>query len=161
MHKAHLICNVSGPIEKKMAAYQLTKVVAATCLLTPALGVYWGAAGLMHDPEPFVGMATEMTRDGLPLYLWLQFIVGRSQDGVGVRTIGMASLGFMEIEVVDSALPAKEVGGFVFNIAHFLLDHGPVLKDGDTIGLSAEQKILVRHLPSTVNESEKVYRLSC
>jgi hypothetical protein len=36
----------------------------------------------------------------------------------------------------------------VFNAAHYLCDHGPVLLDGQTFGLSADERILISHRPS-------------
>ncbi|WP_414639328.1 DUF4261 domain-containing protein [Archangium sp.] len=40
-----------------------------------------------------------------------------------------------------------------------MFDHGPVLNDGDTIGLSADERLRIRHLPSAVDPSRKVYRI--
>jgi hypothetical protein len=44
----------------------------------------------------------------------------------------------------------------VFNAAHFLCDHGPVLKDGETFGLSASEKIRISHRPSRWERSPDV-----
>jgi hypothetical protein len=159
-HTAHLICVVKGPVEPKTAAFQLTKLVAAVCQTSPALGVYWGSATMVHAPEVFVGQAREMTEDILPLYLWIQFAASARDGKVTLWTHGMWSLGFMELEVVESARQAEDVARFTFNIAHYLLDHGPVLGDGHTIGLSAQEQVLVRHCASTVEPERMVYRLS-
>ncbi len=158
-HTAHLICVVKGPVEKKLAAFQLTKLVAGICQQRGVLGVYWCSASMVHAPEPFVGQAEEMTEDRLPLYLWLQFPFSISDGKVTLRTCGMAALGFMELEVVDSKREVEDVAKFTFNIAHYLLDHGPVLGDGQTIGMSADEKVLVRHCASGVDPQRKAYRL--
>jgi len=65
----------------------------------------------------------------------------------------------MELEVVASRAKAATLVDRAFNFTHYLLDHGPVLKDGDTIGLSAEERLRVRHLPSVVDPSREVYRV--
>ena len=63
--------------------------------------------------------------------------------------------------MIERATPQPlETVGEIFNFAHYLLDHGAVLKDGDTIGLSANQTIRVRHLVSNWDEGHRVYRLS-
>ena len=46
-----------------------------------------------------------------------------------------------------------------FNFAHYLLDRGPVLKDGDTIGLSAQERFRIRHVPSAADPTRTVYRI--
>ncbi len=159
-HRAHLICTVSGPVEKKTAAYFLTKLVAALCVEVPAVGVYWGAATLVHDPVVFASQASEMSLEILPLYLWIRFAVAAQGDTATLRTVGMRSLGFMELEIVGSSRSAEEIVGFAFNVCHYLLDNGPVLGDGQTIGMSAEEKVPVRHTASFLDPDEKVYRLA-
>lgn len=158
-HAAHLICSVAGTAEKKLAAFQLTKLVAALLKVTQAAGVYWGAATMVHSPEMFIEHAQEMTAEFLPLYLWIHFGVTGGAGKVSLRTRGMSSFGFMEIEIIDSEHSTEDTVGFAFNTAHYLLDYGPVLADAHTFGMSANQKVLVRHVPSVVDEKEIVYRL--
>lgn len=157
--RAHLLCTMSGSIEKKQAAFYLTRFIATISGLVPCLGIYWGAAGLIHSREIFVQMAEGMTEDLLPLYLWIRF-AGSQKDGrIDLRTRGMAALGFMEMEIVGAEHAADEVVNIAFNACHYLLDYGLVLKDGDTFGLSEDQKILVQHAPSAFGEPGVVYRL--
>ena len=72
----------------------------------------------------------------------------------------MKSLGFMEIEIRDSTESADDTVGLAFNIAHYLLDSGPILKDGDTIGLSAEQRLKISHTKVPLHASDEVLQLS-
>ena len=41
---------------------------------------------------------------------------------------------------------------------YYLLENGPVLKHGETIGMSAEQKIGIRHCRSSFGHPGKVIR---
>jgi hypothetical protein len=101
-----------------------------------------------------------MSEDYYPLYLWIDFrVIPASHGKWTLFTTGMGALGFLEIEVVETPRGPKEVVGFAFNIAHYLLDHGPILKHGDTIGLSATQKVGVTHTQSILEQRGKVYRL--
>ncbi len=158
-HTAHLICSVAGVIEKKVAAFHLTKLVAAVVEVTQAAGVYWGAATMVHSPEMFVEQAAEMTTEYLPLHLWIHFGVAAAAGKVSLRTKGMSALGFMDIEIIDSEHSIEDTVDFAFNTAHYLLDYGPILAGGHTFGMSPDQKVLVRHVPSVVDEDETVYRL--
>lgn len=158
-HTAHLICSIVGPVEKKTAAYYLTKLVAATAKTVPAVGIYWGAAGMVHATVPFIEQAEGMSTEYLPLYLWINFALAGEDHKFSLRTFGMASLGFMEIEIVDSPKPVEEIVNMAFNVAHYLLDNGPVLADGDTFGFTESQKLKIRHVQSIVKPDEKIYRL--
>jgi hypothetical protein len=68
----------------------------------------------------------------------------------------MKALGLMEIETVAPRERAEHVLDRMFNAAHYLCDHGPVLKDGDTFGLSANEKIRISHRPSRWQRSGDV-----
>jgi len=46
-----------------------------------------------------------------------------------------------------------------WNVAHYLLDQGPVLNDGDSIGFDLDEKIRIRHLPSMWVPEKTVIRL--
>jgi hypothetical protein len=47
---------------------------------------------------------------------------------------------------------------WLLNIMYYLLEKGPVLKHGETIGMSAEQRIRIRHCASSFGHSGKVIR---
>ena len=58
----------------------------------PQVGIYWGAGTLVHSPEQFIEDAAQMTRDELPLNLWVDFRPQRNPDQtLGIFTTGMAS----------------------------------------------------------------------
>lgn len=47
----------------------------------------------------------------------------------------------------------------MLDLAGYLIEAGPVIKDGDTIGPDAATKIVVRHETSGFIPGESVYRL--
>ena len=65
----------------------------------------------------------------------------------------------MDIEVEQTEMEPSDLFEFVSNIAHYLIQSGPVIADGNTVGGSAEERILVRHLPSMVDDSRTVYKI--
>lgn len=114
----------------------------------------------MHSPEQILDDAKTMSRDRLPLYSWIGFRGHCESDGTTTLfTEGMAAFGFMEIEIVKSHHNSELLIDRAFNMAHYVMDSGPVLKDGDTFGLSAEEMIKIRHSPSIWDKSRTVYRL--
>jgi hypothetical protein len=52
-----------------------------------------------------------------------------------------------------------ELREWLVEIICYLLENGPVLMDGQTIGMSAEQQIRIRHCPSIFGHPGQVIRL--
>ena len=139
-HKAHLIVSVMGkemPVKK--AAELLVKVVAAACKQKGVLGIY--ANGTVYEPEFYLHF-TEMLKENMfPLFNLVWFGLYKGKTGICGYTEGLRSLGFDEIEVIDSTHSPKEVGDFITDVAAYVTDEEVVLRDGETIGFTAEQKL--------------------
>lgn len=160
-HAAHLIVTVTDSKGDTVDRFlTLTKVIAALLDGFEVAGIYWGAGGVVQSPEIFREFAGEATREFLPLHLWIGFRIGRNKDkSLWGYTVGLEALGHMELEVLRSGYSGEDLIDRLFNCAHYLLDNGPILKDGNTFGLSAEEKIKIRHLPSEFGRKGKVIQL--
>lgn len=160
-HVAHLILTVSSeasPIERMKLLTQVTTAVLATC--PEAIGVLWFHAGMVLQPPLFREFATTFLPDGLPVYLWVDFRVGKGLTGKSTGfTTGMEALGHMEFETLDSPEPPGELRERFFGLANYVLDNGPVIRDGDTIGEDANERIRVVYADSSFGHKGKVMRL--
>lgn len=125
------------------------------------MAVYWPEATQVLFPKVFVDMArTINTPDAPPLYLWVDLRAFRNEDGAtGMFTTGLAPLGHMEIEIPRIEMDPGELREWLLNIIYYLLEKGPVLKHGQTIGMSAEHQISIKHTASSFGHSGKVIRL--
>jgi hypothetical protein len=65
----------------------------------------------------------------------------------------------MEIEIPRIDMEAGDLREWLLNVMYYVLENGAVLKDGETIGMSAEQQIRIRHGPSSFGHPGKVIRL--
>jgi hypothetical protein len=65
----------------------------------------------------------------------------------------------MEIEVDRCTMNLQELFEFVGNIAHYLIQSGPIIEDGNTVGGSEEERILVRNRPSMIDPNRRVYKI--
>ena len=65
----------------------------------------------------------------------------------------------MDIEVDRCTMGLEELFEFVSNIAHYLVQSGPVIADGNTVGGSEEERIVVHHRSSMVDANRKVYKI--
>ena len=135
-HKAHLLLTLTGEDELVARTMALTRLVASVAATARGvIGVYWGAGTLVHSPEAFIEDAAQMTRDELPLNLWVDFRPQRNGDGtLGIFTTGMGALGQMEIEVAASKGDPERVMARVVELAYQLVDQGLKPADGDRVG---------------------------
>ena len=61
----------------------------------------------------------------------------------------------MDIEIDRCKMDVADLFDFVSNIAHYLIQSGPVIADGDTVGGSEEQRILVRYRRRVARQGER------
>jgi hypothetical protein len=146
----------------------LTRFMAAVLCCQGCCGVYWGESSLLHKPETFVELAQDIREDAFPTMLWINFILmgGSQPRTVSIFTIGMANFGMMELEVVDSPIELSELHERLCDLAGYLITShqakgGPIIKDGETFGWSAQEQFRVRHEASQFGVPGKVYRLYC
>lgn len=151
-HTAHLIITSETqelPNDALSRVMDLTKLTASAAAVSDSVGVYWDAGGVVQEAQEFVFSAEEMSRDDLPLNLWIDF---RIEDAPGERfrlfTTGMRPFGHREIEVRPAKVNPDEILSTAFNVASYLLINGPVIKDGDTIGATDDERMLVQYGPS-------------
>jgi hypothetical protein len=157
-HIVTLSTNDSDPFRARL---RLTDVVAADVAASGAIGVYWGEAPVVNSADIFAKMSHQADPEYLPLHLWLTFDVVPVADGRWFfATQGMKAFGFMEIELERTTSDPVKTVGDIFNVAHYLLDNGAVLEDGNTFGTSAKQKIRIHHVVSRRDKGQLVYRLS-
>jgi hypothetical protein len=161
-HRSHLLITMMGgaasPVRRRLI---LTAVTALAAKRPGVMAVYWGDATLVVFPPVFVNMAEKIhSPEAPPLYLWVDLRAFQNEDGsTGLFTTGLAPLGHMEIEIPRIEMGPGELREWLLNIMYYLLQNGPVLKDGQTIGMTAEQQIRIRHCASSFGHSGKVIRL--
>ncbi len=169
-HRAHVIVTLAGKGESPVAEAMLVTRLALVALeLFDGLGVYWGNACVTNSRELFEQCAREMTETHLPLPVWLRFQPVRADadqdttedlpNEIGMYTLGLKQFGLMEIEIDRCGMDLGELFEFVSNLAHYLVMSGPVIKDGNTVGGSEEERILVRHRPSMIDRTRRVHKV--
>jgi hypothetical protein len=67
-------------------------------------------------------------------------------------------LGHLEIEIPNVAMQPGELREWVMNITCYLIENGPILKDGNTIGATEEAMFRIRHVPSSHGQKGLVMR---
>lgn len=162
-HKSHLLVTIMfaedrPPIEKSKLLTQVTASVVHTC--EAALGVYWCNATLVIPAELFRSFAVEILPIGPPIHMWVdfRFFPNESKKMSGF-TAGLTALGHMEIVTENSPESPPELRERFEGLIGYLLDNGPVIKNGDTIGEDANERITAVYSPSPFGHQGKVMRL--
>ena len=140
-HTANLLVSVLGKeLPVKEAGELLVKTVATCCKMDGVLGVY--ANETVYQPE-FYLRCSQMIKDGLfPMMNLVWFAVyGGQKGGICAYTCGMSDLGFDEIEILESKASMGEIVDFLLNICGYIVTEDVILRDGETIGFSEEQKL--------------------
>jgi hypothetical protein len=160
-HSAHLTIRAESTEQNAIALMlSLTRVVAAVLEAGDALGVYLPGAQQVHKRDDFVSEARSASPELLPLYLWLRFSLSQEDDGsTTLCTTGLADLEQMEVEFPHARMDPQTLMDRAFNIAHYLLDHGPVLASGQTIGISHDERFMVRHVTSLRGDGRTALQL--
>ncbi len=160
-HAAHIVLTVTADLNPVEIARQLTRATAAVVRACPAaLGVYWGSATLVIPRHIFIDFAEKVLPHGPPLHIWVDFRVGMQGNNFsGGFTSGMQALGCMEIEVQESPEKPSELRERLVELATYVVDKGPVIKDGDSVGRNAKERIRVVFAESMFGRAGPVMRL--
>lgn len=148
-HPAHLIVHVGSQERDRLDVWLLlTHLVTAVVQASPALGVYWGAGSLVHEPRRFVAAARKGTRREPPLELWIGIHPIQGETGTSMFTTGLDAFGTLNLEVRDSKRDVGDLLELFAGTMHYLVTTGATLSDGDTLGSSESERLRVVHARS-------------
>jgi hypothetical protein len=161
-HAAHTFVTVNAGLDPVAKSTVLTQVTVAVMAASPdALGVLWSNAMLLVPKALFVDFARDVLPHGPPLDIWVDFRIRKLGDtSCAGFTTGLAALGLMELEVPDSPEKPWELRQRLQSVAGYLLEHGAVINDGDSVGENADERIRVRFGKSEVGIPGTVMRLT-
>ena len=109
--------------------------------LENAIGFY--ASGTVFEPGFYIEASTVMKEDTLPILNWIYFGFTRGKQGPGIYTYGMTAFGKDELEILDSRMSPEELSEFLYDVVYYILESDVTLRDGETIGMSEEQKLAI------------------
>jgi hypothetical protein len=159
-HKAHLMVFCSWSKFSRLDAHMRHLVLVRELVeQLPVIGILWGGNALV-PAGTFKGEFQSARTGALPFSLWVLIQFSQQPNGnILISTLGMRAFEHMEIET-ESSLPFSETFDLVRKFGCYILANGPVVSDGETFGLSAEQRIKVRHIRSFRPEvNDNVYWL--
>jgi hypothetical protein len=150
-HRGHVIVSTLGQSQQPLIAARATTAVIGALIATmpECSGVVW--TGKVARPAR---LWLEMSSDSFapypdyPFSLWVDVLPYRSGAKIGAISVGLSAFVGREIEFVTSKLKLSALVDKVAGLSVYLIEHGNVVKDGDTIGTSATERIKVRYKSS-------------
>ena len=159
---AHLLVSalsLDGTVdEQDIRMSAMTASVVEAC---NALAVLKMPGRIFHRPDLFVDTAREAITNGeLPMLICIDISIAReSDDRLSLLTHNMERYG-REDFYVFAGEDASEAIDYVFNLTSWMLsDREYHLPTGDTLGRTAEEKILVQRVPNPTGEGDEVIKL--
>ena len=150
-HGAHLLVTVMGDGDMVDRARLYVKVTASLLNQDTALALY--SEGAVYQPEMFrdcAGMMNDHSMDKfLPILNLVWFGIYGDGKMAGVYTYGMRRFGKEEIEIYVPAASAdlNNIRNFLVSVAAYVIGEDVVLRDGETIGFSADEKLPIKLSP--------------
>lgn len=158
-HKAHLMVFCSWSKFSRLDAHMRHLVLVRELIeQLPVIGVLWGSA--LIPTATFKGEFASTLKGAIPFSLWVLIQFSKQPNGnILISTLGMRDFEQMEIET-ESTRPLDQTFDLVRKFGCHILAKGPVVKDGETFGLTADERITVRHIRSfRPDVNDKVYWL--
>jgi hypothetical protein len=154
-HKSHLVVSLMQGGQDQIKRFKIfTQVLCSLLRTTSAIGIYKGNQSLIIPKENYLSEGEMMSEDYLPLNLWIYFGLRVTGEGNSGYTYGLKEFGKAEMEVVNSSNSLEDIRGFLFNIAHYVLEYNVTFQDGQTVGGSEEDKIAISFSKGKFVESD-------
>lgn len=155
--RAHVIVtamrNSANHVGAMSNAMAVTLVASALAHLLPCLGLHWVAAETLVPSERARAVGPEVARGEVPFDLWVRFYFKR-EEAAGMPRLSTPSRGLLnfvdrELEIAPVAMSMAEVGRRAIGMAGQLIQHGPIYQDGQTAGLTEQERFRIRHADSS------------
>lgn len=150
-HKAHLIVTVLGEGDMLARANLFVKVTSSLMAQRNAVALY--SEGAVYSPKMYRDFSGVLKDDSLagavPILNLVWFGLYGDGKAAGVYTYGMRRLGKeeMEIYVPQNAADLEQIRSFMVSVASYVVGEDVVLRNGETIGFSATQKLPIKVSP--------------
>ena len=145
-HKGHVILSIMNagkdPVKENIL---FNKVAAAILNNSNSIGFYMGGRTLLLKKDFYLANTELMTDKDFPLDNWIYFGLRQENGKQSMYTYGMFDFNKPEMEILDSDHSFEELDEMMFNMVHYVIASDITLKAGETIGMSATQKLQISY----------------
>ena len=143
-HKAHIILSIINAGKNSIQENILFNQIATSILKnSKSMGIYIGGRTLLLKKDFYLSNSETMSESNLPVYNWIYFGLKQEKGKQSIYTYGLADFGKKEMEIVNSKQNLNTLSEMMYNLTNYVLTYDVTLKDGETIGISAKQKLKI------------------
>jgi hypothetical protein len=150
-HRGHLIVSVLGQNQRPLPSARLTTAVIGALIATmpECCAVVWNGR-VARSAELWLDLSSRSFAPfpDYPSSLWMDILPFRSKTGIGAVTMGLSAFAGREIEFETHKLTLPTLIDKVDGLTVYLVEHGLVVKDGDTFGRDSRERFSARYKDS-------------
>ena len=149
-HRSHTVLSVMGETSGFDNVTSASRAMAVATLalanLTEPLAVLWDTSKALLKHNAIAGAITTLAKGSPPLDLWVTYSpwVDNKTGEIGLFSNGLKGFVGYDIELTPAKRSLGQVLERAIALTGYLLDKGPILKDGDTIGYSETERLKVK-----------------
>ena len=142
-HKAHILVSLLGEPDLVEGAKLYTKIISTLTKQENCTGI--NVLGTVLNPDMYRDFTKYYEENNMfPVENMIFIGLYSSEDErVNAYTYGMEGFGKKEMEIIGSSQNPEDIYYFLQGVADYVITSDVILQDGETIGFSAEQKILI------------------
>lgn len=131
-------------------AAAVTLLAAAMARRLPASAIVFTESDAILPARDLGDIAAGFMQGQMPVMLWTRLAFLRGPDDaagrptVGALTFGLAAFIGREIELEPAPLEPAAIAERLLGLCQYLIVQGPIIQDGETVGLTEAEKIRVR-----------------
>lgn len=141
-HKAHIIMGVMGEENIKEKEKLLVKISSSCLKQHNAIALC--SNGAVYEPQFYIETSEMINTENFPILNSIWFGIYSDKNKKVLYTYGLYRFGYKEIEIYsDMNSNMKELHTLIVEITAHVINNDIELHNGETIGLSAEQKLKI------------------
>jgi hypothetical protein len=143
-HTGHAIVSLMSGKKSIVERFQIfSKLLCSILMTTTSVGIYQGNQSLLIPKKQYLENIEDLKEGNLPILAWIYIGLRESEKGNSAYTYGLTSFEKQEIEILNSEMGLEELHSLLANTALYVIKNNVVFKSGQTMGLTAEQKIKI------------------
>lgn len=143
-HTTHAIVSmISGDLDNVERHVIFTQLNASILRTSNAIGIYQGMQTLLLPKALYIDFANLLFEDILPVQLWIYIGLVGEENSNSAYTYGLKEFGKTEIEIIKSDIQRSDLYDFIIAIISYIVESDVTLRDNETIGFTADQKIQI------------------
>lgn len=143
--KGHIIVSIlnggTNPIKENLL---FNKVVSSILNNSKSIGVYIGGRTLLLSKDFYQDNLEDISETNLPINNLIYFGIRKKNNKNSVFTYGLKDFKKQEMEIVESNHSLEDLLEMMYNLTSYVLENDVILNDGETIGMSEEQKLKIK-----------------